>query len=400
MVMTDVQESGTRRSRTGHAPRRQALYVTHGSFSHINDQLLAALKVVLPDVQFERVDIAAALKKNYPALMRCALGVQSEYGVSSWQSREKIRYRLARSAAYNAEARAVIARHVGKKTYDFTIQTQSLFNAAIRGTPNYVYTDHVARAGGKDRQSIVGVPSKAWFDCEQGIYEQADHVFTFGPSIRRFLTDTYKIPARKTSAIGAGASVMPTRPVDTSAARYGRRNIVFVGVEWERKGGPELLAAYLELRKRLPDVTLTILGCSPEVPADAGIEVLGRRPLSELEDHFHNAACFCMPSRLEPFGVVFVEAMQFGLPVVSTDVGDIPAIVRQGETGFITPQGNIAALTDALFDTLSDADRCRAMGLKALDRARCFTWQAVARQIAAKLPVAANPDIPLLEPTW
>ena len=37
-----------------------------------------------------------------------------------------------------------------------------------------------------------------------------------------------------------------------------------------------------------------------------GVEILGRRPLTELEDHYHNAACFCMPSRLEPFGVVFV----------------------------------------------------------------------------------------------
>lgn len=400
MVSTDIKESGTSRSQMPPSPTRRALYVTRGSFSHINDQLLAALRIVVPSVSFEQIDIAEALKGNYPALMRCALGVQSEYGVSSWHSREKIRYRLARSAAYNAEARAVIARHVGTKTYDFTIQTQSLFNAAIRGTPNFVYTDHVARAGGQDRRDAVGVPSQAWFDCEQGIYEQADHVFTFGPSVRQLLTDAYAIPERKSSAIGAGASVVPSKAVDTSLERYGRRNIVFVGVDWERKGGPELIAAYMALRKRLPDVTLTILGCNPEVPADAGIQVLGRRPLKELEEHFHAAACFCMPSRLEPFGVVFVEAMQFGLPVVSTDVGDIPAIVRHGETGLVTPQGNVTALSDALYDTLSSAERCREMGLKAFDRARCFTWQAVARQIAAKLPVAANADIPLLEPSW
>jgi len=398
--MTNVQAVDAGPAKGPVTPKGRALYITRGSFSHINDQLLAALQVVVPNVTFERIDISEQMKGNYPALMRCALGVQGEYGVSSWQSKEKMRYRLMHSAAYNAEARAIIARHVGTKTYDFTVQTQSLFNGAIMGTPNYIYTDHVARAGGQDRRDVVGLPSEAWFDCEQAIYEQADHVFTFGPSVRQLLTDAYGIAERKTSAIGAGASVVPTRPVDTSQDRYARRNIVFVGVEWERKGGPELIAAFKQLRQRMPDATLTILGCSPELGDVEGVEILGRRPLAELEDHYHNAACFCMPSRLEPFGVVFVEAMQFGLPVISSDVGDIPAIVRNGETGFIAPQGDVSALSDALYETLVSAERCQTIGAASLERAKCFTWQAVARQIAAHMPVAPNADIPLLEPSW
>lgn len=400
MVLSNVKETGAGRMQAPVTPKGRALYVTRGSFSHINDQLLAALKVVVPNVSFERIDISEMMKGNYPALMRCALGVQGEYGVSSWQSKEKMRYRLMHSAAYNAEARSLIAKHVGTKTYDFTIQTQSLFNGAIQGTPNYVYTDHVARAGGQERRDAVGLPSEAWFDCEQAIYEQADHVFTFGPSVRQLLTDAYNLPTRQSSAIGAGASVVPTRPVDTSLERYARRNIVFVGVDWERKGGPELIAAFKQLRERMPDATLTIVGCSPELGEVDGVEILGRRPLSELEDYFHNAACFCMPSRLEPFGVVFVEAMQFGLPVISSDVGDIPAIVRNGHTGLIAAQGNVEALSEALYETLVSAERCQAMGAAALERAKCFTWQAVARQIAAHLPVAPNADIPLLEPSW
>ena len=395
--MTTVSHTGAAQQA---APSQRALYVTRGSFSHINDQLQTALQLVMPQVSFERLDISDLLRQNYPALLRCLWGVQREYGFSSWTSKEKMRYRLIRSRAYFDVTRDIITRHIGDQHYDFIVQTQSLFNAKMPGVPTVVYTDHVARAGGEERKDTTGAPSDVWFENEQSIYGDVDHVFTFGPSVRQLLLDAYDIPAAECSAIGAGASVVPTRAVDTSLARYARRNIVFVGVEWERKGGPELVAAFKALRARMPEATLKIIGCAPELDDTDGIEILGRRPLSELEDHFHDASCFCMPSRLEPFGVVFVEAMQFALPVVSTDVSDIGAIVRQGETGLVTPPGDIAALSDALYDTLENAERCQAMGLKALERAKCFTWQAVARQIAEKLPVAPKADVPLLEPSW
>lgn len=374
------------------AKRARALYVTRGSFSHINDQLLAAMQKILPDVTFDRVDVAEEMQGNYMSLLRRGLGVQREYGISSWTSKEKLRYRLARSQAYNDEVRAILKRKIGASTYDFMLQTQSLYNATLDGVPNYVYTDHVARAGGEDRRTAVGLPSKAWSRCEQELYEDAQHVFTFGPSVRALLTKEYGIPDTKSSAIGAGASVVPTRKVDTSLARYTRRNIVFVGIDWERKGGPELVSAFQALRKQMPDATLTIIGCNPTISNMEGIDVLGRRTLIELEDHFHAASCFCMPSRLEPFGIVFVEAMQFGLPVVATDVGDIGAIVQDGETGQLAQQGDIPALTDALYRTLENAAACQKMGEKGLARAKKFTWQAVAEQIAAHFPahVSAN----------
>ena len=368
------------------AARSRALYVTRGSFSHINDQLLAAMQKILPHVTFDRIDVAEAMQGDYLSLLRRGIGVQREYGFSSWTSKEKLRFRLARSQTYNDEVRAILKRKVKGQTYDFMLQTQSLYNATLDGLPNFVYTDHVALAGGENRHKTVGLPSAAWSKCEHELYQDAQHVFTFGPSVRTLLTETYGIPASKSSAIGAGASVVPTRKVDTTLARYARRNIVFVGIDWDRKGGPELVAAFQALRKRMPDATLTIIGCTPAIDDMDGIEVLGRRTLVELEDHFHAASCFCMPSRLEPFGIVFVEAMQFGLPVVATDVGDIGAIVQHGETGRLAKQGDIPALTEALYQTLENAAACQAMGEKGLSRARKFTWKAVAEQIAAHFP--------------
>ncbi len=383
----------------GRAEPVRALYATRGSFSHINTQLFAALQKVLPEVEFEKFDTAQALSDGYGPYARCLFGMQQEYGFSTWTSREKMRYRLARSRAYYVHVQSLIRKRFAGQTFAFTFQTQSLFNAAFPGVPNFVYTDHVALAGGQDRRDAVGNPSAAWLKCERAIYADAKHVFTFGPSVRSLLTTEYGIPKDKASAIGAGASVVPARPVDTTVERYARRKIVFVGVDWERKGGPELIAAFKLLKTRIPDVTLTIIGCSPNIK-EAGVEILGRLPLKEVEEHYHAASCFCMPSRLEPFGIVFVEAMQFGLPVVATDVGDISAIVAQNKTGRLATAGNVQELADALFDTLDNAEHCRALGIAALDRATQFTWEAVARRIAAHLPRTVTAKPVELEPAW
>lgn len=372
------------------AAQYRALFVTLGSFSHINTQLLAALQSQCPDVEFETFSLSGQMRGDYPALLRCGLGALREYGLRGMGARARLRYRLFRNQAYIRWAAGLVQQRFAGRGFDFTVQTQSMFSAALPGCPNFVYTDHAARARLADEdQDGTGQPSAAWLDCERAIYEEAAHVFTFGPKIRDFLTGSYGIAPGKVSAIGAGASVRPAQPPQTAPERYGRRNILFVGVEWDRKGGPELAKAFARLRQRLPDATLTIIGCTPDIHLE-GCRVLGRLPLEALEAHFHEASCFCMPSRVEPFGVVFLEAMQFGLPVVSTTAGDIGAIVRDGGTGRLAAPRDSAGLEQALYEVLADPGTCRSMGLAALERGRQFTWEAVARRIAAHAPGAAS----------
>ncbi len=378
-------DDGTRRAS---GPR--ALFTTFGSFSHINVQLLDALGTEFPEVTFETFNVGEAMRSNYASLFRSLVNVPQEYGLGSFRSRSVLRYRLFRNRAFFRAAEELLQQRFGTQGFDFTVQTQSMFSAALPNCPNFVYTDHVARARLADEdQDGTGYPSQLWLDCERQIYEKAAHVFTFGPKIRNFLIEDYGIESGKVSAIGAGASVRPARPLNTSLDRYAHRNILFVGVEWERKGGPELVEAFVKLRQRLPEATLTIVGCSPEIDVD-GCDVIGRLPLSEIEEYFHRATCFCMPSRVEPFGIVFLEAMQFGLPVVSTTVGDIGAIVKEGETGRLVSPKDSAGLAQALFQVLSDAKVCREMGIAGLERGESFTWEAVARRMMAQTPAGGR----------
>jgi glycosyltransferase involved in cell wall biosynthesis len=92
------------------------------------------------------------------------------------------------------------------------------------------------------------------------------------------------------------------------------------------------------------------------------VTFLGTIPRRELADRYRRAAIFCLPSRQEGFGIVFVEAMACGKPVVAARAAAVPETVVDGETGLLVDPDDPAALAQALFALLSDRDRCRAMG--------------------------------------
>lgn len=364
-------------------PRQYALFVYQGSFSGTNDNLLAALRARRPEINFDALDVKSLFVGDMVSVTRCAIGALREYGVGSLLSPEVMRRRMTRNQVHFSLVHKRLRAWIDQRNYLFSLQTQSLFDASNERFPNYVYTDHVARARENAQwDDRMGAPSRRWLACETEIYNNAAHVFSFGSQIRHLLIDRYGLPEEKVSRVGAGASVIPERLPTTDLARYARRNVLFVGVEWERKGGPDLLAAFKILRTRMPDATLTIVGCSPiEAKGVAGCVALGRLTPSEVAHHFHEASCFCMPSRLEPFGIVYAEAAHFALPIVASTVGDIGDMVHDGENGWRTSPCDPTALAAALERVLADPETARRMGLAGAALAQDWTWDAVAERI-------------------
>ena len=104
--------------------------------------------------------------------------------------------------------------------------------------------------------------------------------------------------------------------------------------------------------------------------------------LQRLMDAYLSADVFCFPTRFEPFGIVVLEAMFFGLPCVATDAWAIPEMVVDGETGYTVPMNDVDALTDRLTRLLSDPELARRMGEAGRARAnRHFTWAEVVRKM-------------------
>lgn len=361
----------------------RVLFVRLGSFSHVNASLLAALRRARPDLVFEDFDLRAAMPGNSLAFRKCVLGGIAEYGPGSLRSRSRLRFCVMRSAAYFNTARRLILQRAAKADYAFTVQTQTLFNAATGRCPNLIYTDHASRAreaSGWDEG--LGEPSARWLALESGIYRDASHVFTFGSRVRGVLVDRYGMSPDRVSCAGTGANVRCESGPDFGLDRYRRRSILFAGIEWERKGGPDLLAAFRLLRRRMPDARLTIVGCTP--PEAEGVEncvSVGRVTIAELARHYEAASCLCVPSRHEPFGNVFVEAGHFGLPVVATRIGEIADVVHDGVNGYRVPVCDPAALAEALWQVLHDPEQARRMGQAGQGLTRDYNWDTVAARI-------------------
>lgn len=223
-------------------------------------------------------------------------------------------------------------------------------------------------------------------DWERRLYDRTDVIFTMSDWLRaRFLDDFGQAP-EKVVTVGAGTDLAPA-PVAVRRD-WERPRFLFVGRDWARKGGRELLRAWPAVREAVPDATLEVVG-PPTLGAApaAGITLLGPIDRStpagaeRFARAYRAATVFVMPSLFEPFGIVFIEAMAHGLPCVASDRCAMPEIVADGETGRVVPAGDADGLATALI-ALADPATAEAMGAAGARRmAARFTWAAVADRV-------------------
>lgn len=149
---------------------------------------------------------------------------------------------------------------------------------------------------------------------------------------------------------------------DPPAEATGPLRLLFVGGDFERKGGPDLLAALARLG---PAVEADIVTPNPPA-APAGARFThhgGLQPQSAaLLDLYRRADVFVLPARGDCFPQAIAEGMASGLPVISTRVGAIAEMVREGENGLLVPPGSPDALFAAIKALAGDAAMRRRMG--------------------------------------
>jgi glycosyltransferase involved in cell wall biosynthesis len=158
----------------------------------------------------------------------------------------------------------------------------------------------------------------------------------------------------------------PVNPLFQRSTVNGQRSdtILTVARLTRQKSIDTLLDALALLRARGCDARLRIIGDGPERAAleqhardlnvHAHVEFAGALPQAELPAHYGRAAVFVLPSIREGVGLVFVEALLCGTPVIGTASGGITDIIRDGETGLLFPERDARALADALERVLSD----------------------------------------------
>jgi glycogen synthase len=210
--------------------------------------------------------------------------------------------------------------------------------------------------------------------------------------------------------LGPHASVMYNgiRPEDFAAGiahRHPRPYVLGIGRIVAQKGFDVLIDAFAAAN--LAGYDLLLVGDGAEKAAlmqrakDRGIadrvHFPGRADRVQAVAYFKGCSFFCLPSRMEPFGIVNLEAMAAGKAVVASRVGGVPEVVLDGETGVLVPPGDPAALAAVLRRIATDDALRERLGAAGLRRVEDFTWPAIAQAYRQIYRHALAPAAPACE---
>jgi len=223
----------------------------------------------------------------------------------------------------------------------------------------------------------------AW---EKKVFGGLDIIFTFSEWLRQSFINDYNIAPDRVVVVGAGANI-PV-PDDCDKKEFDGKMILFIGIDFARKGGKVLLEAFQQVKKVISDARLKVIGPLSLHGLPDGVENLGfiskmtSEGIDRLRQAYLEASLFVMPSLYEPYGVVFLEAMAHGLPCVGADNCAMPEIIDHGKTGFLVPPGDAEALAERMVELLQDKELAATMGNRGRDKfVNSMKWDHVAERV-------------------
>jgi len=243
---------------------------------------------------------------------------------------------------------------------------------------------------------------------EARILDFADRIVVSTPAEEAQLKWLYGADASKFVTLPPGVDLERFHPIPKALAKerlgipLNDRNIIFAGRIEPLKGIDTLLQAMALIQERRPaaveNVCVAIIGGDPwsddpddemarlqalrqELDIHDLVTFLGSRDQDVLPEYYAAAEMVVMPSHYESFGLVALEAMAMGTPVIASEVGGLAFLVRDGETGFHVPSRDPEALAERIYRLLVDDDCRRGMGRNAQAYARQYAWPIIVERM-------------------
>jgi glycosyltransferase involved in cell wall biosynthesis len=286
----------------------------------------------------------------------------------AWQHRG-LRRKLGTFWFYISTGWRLLRRTHYDSIVSYSHMTTALCGALLKALTRTPFVSEVVTM--PDRSYMALHPRPTWKDRAMHIYSciclnvtirASDRVHLLYPSQLMAYPSLQKVPASVFHAFVPTSAIK--RHCDT-----GRKAILLVGAPWYLKGIDILVSAFMRVAPEFPDVCLKLLGHYPEISDETilklsktRIEVLRARSYAETLDIISEATVVALPSRCEGMGRVLLEAMAAGVPVIGSNLGGIPVLVRHGQNGFLIPTENIDELEARLRDLLSDERLQEGMG--------------------------------------
>jgi len=223
---------------------------------------------------------------------------------------------------------------------------------------------------------------------EKQVAQKMTAVFTFSEYLRQSFINAYGVTAERVHNVGGGINLTEL-PEPAANKDYRASRILFIGTEFTRKGGPQLLKAFRIVRESIPSAELHIVGPAQLAGLPPGAFSHGHLSKSDpaqrlaLESLFRDATLFVLPSLYEPFGIAPLEAMLYGLPAAVTNAWALREFVNPGVNGDVVEKGSVEDLATKLTQLLSNPDRLAQMGRKGRELVLArYTWPAVVERMA------------------
>lgn len=226
---------------------------------------------------------------------------------------------------------------------------------------------------------------------EEDVAGQMSAVFTMSEYARSSFIHDYHVAPERVFCVGGGINLVEF-PAEDPTKDYSAPRLLFVGTEFVRKGGPQLLQAFQIVRESRPDAELHIVGPSELQDLPPGVVFHGHLSKSnpeqklQLELLFRSCSLFVLPSLYEPFGIAPLEAMLYQLPCVVTDAWALRETVTPGFNGDLVAKGSVEGLAESLLRMISDPNALAKMGRQGRERAlQQFSWDAVIGRMSVAL---------------
>jgi glycosyltransferase involved in cell wall biosynthesis len=289
---------------------------------------------------------------------------------------------------------------------DVVLQIGALFDSACAPSdhaagrpplPVVIYTDYTAALSARKpeagRSPLGPAEQRRWLALELLAYRRAAHICVRSRLAARSLIEDFAVSPDKVTVVGGGVNFdpLPEWPLPPASGAPGRQPnapvALFIGKDFRRKGGPLLLEAFALARRTCPSARLLLVTSEPPQPLPTGVEWVAptwdREVIAAL---YRRADLFVLPSRLETWGDVLLEAMAFGLPCVGVDDDAMGEIILPDHTGMLVPACDPTALSEALIRLFQDGELRRRLGTAGRERAaHHFLWPQVTARIATCL---------------
>ena len=239
---------------------------------------------------------------------------------------------------------------------------------------------------------------------ERRVLRGSDALVAESPASKRHMVGHYDVDPADIAVIPCGVDVERFHPQDKLHARTdlslpsAAPILLFVGRLQPSKGIDTLLRAAAEIRREHPNVCVLVVGGGLDERDEQETSELNRlrqlgtelglndvryikaQPQETLAKYYAAADVFVMPSHYESFGMVVLEAMACGTPVVGSAVGGLAYTIVDGDSGLLVPPGDWRAFAEAISGLLGSPRLQVAMRLAGPERARAFAWAHIVEQ--------------------